>query len=63
MNQMYHDLKFHVNHFIVGYRQKYYSMDNNPRVIHTKLENQQLLSLRTFPNDKLLISKGQHFYI
>ncbi|KAK6873595.1 hypothetical protein K6H11_002116 [Candida tropicalis] len=61
MNQMYHDLKFHVNHFIVGYRQKYYSMDNNPRVIHTKLENQQLLSLRTFPNDKSLISKGQHF--
>lgn len=61
MNQMYHDLKFHVNHFIVGYRQKYYSMDNNPRVIHTKLENQQLLSLRTFPNDKQLISKSQHF--
>lgn len=61
MNQVYHDLKFHINHFIVRYKQKYYSMDNNPRVIHTKLENQQLLSLRTFPNDRHLFDNGQHF--
>ncbi|KAL6451661.1 hypothetical protein SBY92_002967 [Candida maltosa Xu316] len=61
MNSMFHDLKFHVNHFIVGYKQRYYSMDNNPRVIQTKLQNQQLLSLRTFPNDKHLIDDGQPF--
>ncbi|KAG7660926.1 uncharacterized protein J8A68_005601 [[Candida] subhashii] len=53
--QTYHDIRFNVDHFIVGYRQRYYSLNKNPRVIQTKLHNQQLISLRTFPRDKYIV--------
>ncbi|KAI3403589.2 hypothetical protein KGF56_003634 [Candida oxycetoniae] len=38
-----------MDQFIVGYKQKYYCPDNNPRVIRKRSSNGQLMSLRTSP--------------
>ena len=57
----YRDLKFRINHLLVAYRQKYYSTDKNPRVIQSRVQNQQLLSLRTFPKDPYLTGSDKPF--
>ena len=57
----YRDLKFRVNHLLVAYRQRYYSTHKNPRVIQSRVQNQQLLSLRTFPKDPYLTGSDKPF--
>ncbi|KAK6203581.1 uncharacterized protein RJT21DRAFT_139313 [Scheffersomyces amazonensis] len=54
-----HELRYKVDYYFVDYRQRYYSTNRNPRLIQTKLQNQQLISLRTFPKDKYLLKPGQ----
>lgn len=54
-----HDVRFSVDMLRAKYTQWYYNTDRNPRVIHTRLPQQQLLSLRTWPRDKYLIKPGE----
>lgn len=59
--QKYRELRFRFNHLLVAYRQRYYSTDKNPRVIQSRIQNQQLLSLRTFPRDPCLTNNDKPF--
>ncbi|ABN65228.2 predicted protein [Scheffersomyces stipitis CBS 6054] len=54
-----HDIRYNWNYLAICYRQRYYSTNKNPRVIQTKLKNQTLISLRTFPQCKYLIKPGE----
>lgn len=47
------------DYLCIDARLRYYSNSSNPRVIHTKLKNQPLLSLRTYPHDKYLVKPGE----
>ncbi|KAI5967150.1 hypothetical protein CANMA_003207 [Candida margitis] len=44
----YHDVRFNFDHFIVDYKRKYYSLNQNPRVLRTRVPNQPFTSLRTY---------------
>lgn len=56
---MFHEIRYQFDYMKMDYRQKYYSNRKNPRVIHTKLQNQKLLTLRTFPRDKYFTKAGE----
>ena len=55
----YRQVRFNVRFAIADYKQRYYSNSKNSRVIHTKLQNQPLITLRTEPHDKYLHSPGE----
>lgn len=46
--EAYHDVRFNFDHFIVDYKRKYYSLNQNPRVLRARVPNQPFTSLRTF---------------
>lgn len=54
-----HRIRYRFDYMIMDYKQKYYTNSNNPRVIHTKLKDEILTSLRTFPHDKYKIKPGE----
>lgn len=59
----YRQVRFNVRFAIADYKQRYYSNSKNSRVIHTKLQNQPLITLRTEPHDKYLHSPGEFFKV
>lgn len=63
IQELYRDLHSNIDYLGIKYRQKYYSNDENPRLIQTRLKNQPLLSLRTLPHDKYLIKPGEFLSI
>ncbi|KAI5950689.1 hypothetical protein KGF57_004237 [Candida theae] len=46
--EAYHDVRFNFNHFVVDYKRKYYSLNQNPRVLRARVSNQPFTSLRTY---------------
>ncbi|KAI5956175.1 hypothetical protein KGF54_000650 [Candida jiufengensis] len=46
--QFCHNLRFNYNYLIIRSKQRYYSLDNNPKVIRTKIPNHPFISLRTY---------------
>lgn len=46
--EAYHDARFNFDHFIVDYKRKYYSLNQNPRVLRARVPNQPFTSLRTY---------------
>ena len=55
----YHDIRYKIDYHLIHARLKYYSNSKNPRVIHTKLNNQTLITLRTNPHDLYLVRPGE----
>ncbi|CAH2351835.1 hypothetical protein CLIB1423_04S07030 [[Candida] railenensis] len=55
----FRDLRYHINYAKIDYIQRYYSTSHNPRVIQARIGNEQLLSLRTYPQDEYLVKPGQ----
>lgn len=49
-----HTCRYKIDYHLIELRRKYYSNSRNPRVIHTKLQDRMLFSLRTCPHDKYL---------
>lgn len=43
--------KYKIDYFGIDMRLRFYSVSQNPRVIHTKLDNETLLTLRTHPRE------------
>lgn len=54
-----HNLKYRLDYYRADYTRKYYSNSKNPKVIHSKLNCKNLLSLRTCPRDKYMINPGE----
>ncbi|CAI5759810.1 unnamed protein product [Candida verbasci] len=52
LNQFYHDLKFKFDIHRIESRLKHYSLNDNPRIIKEKQQDQSLISLRTYPKEK-----------
>ncbi|KAI5958741.1 uncharacterized protein KGF55_005740 [Candida pseudojiufengensis] len=48
MRNFCHKLRFNFNYFCIRTRQKYYSLDKNPRVIKSRISNHPFISLRTY---------------
>lgn len=59
LKMKYHQARFNVLFAIADYKQRYYSNSKNARVIHTKLQDQTLITLRTEPRDKYLHLPGE----
>lgn len=55
----YHNVRYKVDYHMIHARLKYYSNSKNPRVIHTKLNNQRLITLRTNPHDPYFVKPGE----
>ncbi|GEQ68472.1 hypothetical protein JCM33374_g2140 [Metschnikowia sp. JCM 33374] len=55
----YHNVRYKLDYHLIHARLKYYSNSKNPRVIHTKLNNQRLITLRTNPHDPYLVKPGE----
>lgn len=55
---VYKQARYQVDYRLVQARLKYYSNSKNPRVIHTKLDNQCLVSLRTNPFNPYKVKPG-----
>lgn len=49
---IFHKCRYKIDYYGIEFRRKYYSNSRSPRVIHTKLKDQVLVSLRTCPQDK-----------
>lgn len=52
-----------MDYCLIELRRKYYSNSRNPRVIHTKLKDQRLTTLRTCPHDKYFVKPGEYLTI
>lgn len=53
------NLRYQIDYAKIDYIQRYYSTSHNSRVIQTRIGNEQLLSLRTYPNDEYLAKPGK----
>lgn len=60
VNGIYRRCRYKFNYYLIDIRRKYYSNSRNPRVIHAKLKDQILISLRTCPNDKYLTKPDEY---
>lgn len=60
VNGIYRRCRYKFSYYLIDIRRKYYSNSRNPRVIHTKLKDQILISLRTCPNDKYLTKPDEY---
>lgn len=52
VNGIFHRCRYKIDYYSIELRRKYYSNSRSPRVIHTKLKDQVLVTLRTCPQDK-----------
>ncbi|KAK6462054.1 hypothetical protein DFJ63DRAFT_313205 [Scheffersomyces coipomensis] len=61
--QTFRFIRYKIDYYYVDYKQRYYSTNRNPRIIQTKLQNKQLISLRTFPKDKYFTKPGEYLML
>lgn len=59
LDEFVHSVKYNFDYYRIHARLNYYSNSRNPRVIHTKLKNQKLTSLRTNPHDPFFVRPGE----
>lgn len=58
-DDMIHHARYKMDYYMIHARLNYYSNSKNPRVIHTRFQNQKLTSLRTNPHDPYFIRPGE----
>lgn len=63
LGNLVHNMRYKVDYHLINARVKYYSNSKNPRVIHTKLNNTHLVSLRTHPNQKYVVRTGDFLHL
>lgn len=59
----YRRVRYKIDYHLIELRRKYYSNSRNPRVIHSKLKDGILTTLRTCPRDKYLTKPGEFLSI
>lgn len=59
LDEVIHSVRYNFDYYLIHARLNYYSNSKNPRVIHTRFQNEKLTTLRTNPHDPFFVKPGE----